>query len=537
VQSFYVIISSNCHEAEYLKGRMSKVTIVRIPSLFATRALTLTAVPPIGIAYVASSLRLAGHEVKVVDSIGDALEQYYYFGVKNLYVNGLTTDQILQRIPTDSEFIGVSFPFSNEWPLAKRVCLAIKKRFPQAILFAGGEHATAMPEHCLLDCPDLHYIILGEGEETVVDLVNTLSVDGDVSKVAGIAFHQKDGELFYTNKRNRMLAIDEIPHPAWDLIPLENYLAGGYSYGVNIGRTIPLIATRGCPYQCTFCSNPQMWTTRWLARVPLKVVEEMEEYIRQYRVENFDFYDLTAVVRKDWIIEFCKLLIERKLNITWQLPSGTRSEALDEEVTGLLYNSGCRNLTYAPESGSPEILKKIKKKINPDRMIASMKSAITNKINIKANIIVGFPGERLRNILETYKFIVRMALIGVDDVSVWTFTAYPGSEIFHDLQKQGRLPPFDDKYFYSLLSYSDLRHVVSWSENFGSWQLKYLRLFGLLLFYAVRFTVRPLALFHTLGNIIRHKPESRMEMIVEKAINRHKNGDIVSNEEVLVSKF
>lgn len=512
--------------------------MVRVPSLFAAGALTLTATPPIGIVYVAGSLRAAGHKLTIVDSIGEALEQYHYFGVKNLHQNGLKVEEILARIPEDSEYIGVSFPFSNEWPLAKRVCFAIKEKFPRAIIFAGGEHATAMPEHCLRDCPVIQYIILGEAEETSVELINTLSSAGDVSKVSGIAYLDRDGKIQQTSRRSRMQDVDSIPKPAWELIPLENYLAGGYSYGVNIGRTIPIIATRGCPYQCTFCSNPQMWTTRWLARTPSKVVDEMQEYIAKYNIQNFDFYDLTAVVRKDWIVEFCKLLIDRNLNITWQLPSGTRSEALDDEVTDLLYRSGCRNLSYAPESGSVETLKRIKKKINPDRMIASMKCAIRNKINIKANIIVGFPGEKLKDILATYRFIMRMAAVGVDDVSVWTFSAYPGSELFRDLQDAKKLPAFDDEYFYSLLSYSDLKNVISWNDNFSSTQLKYLRFFGLVLFYATRYTLRPQCFFRTLRNIITHKPESRLEMIVENAVSRHKKSEknpVLKQQEALIS--
>lgn len=512
---------------------MAKVTLVRVPSLFAAGALTLTATPPIGIAYVAGTLRAGGHKVKVVDSIGEALEFYYQFGTKNLYVNGYTMKQLLAAIPRDSEYIGVSLPFSNEWPLAKKVCFAIREEFPRAVIFCGGEHATAVPEYCLTDCPAIDYCVIGEGEETALDLINSLEAGRPAIEVGSIALRDEWGKAVKTLRRSRMLSIDDIPEPAWDLVPLENYLAGGYSYGVNIGRTIPIIATRGCPYQCTFCSNPLMWTTRWLARTPAKVVEEMEFYIKEYGVQNFDFYDLTTVVKKDWIVEFCTMLVDQGLNITWQLPSGTRSEALDSEVSALLYKSGCRHLTYAPESGSPETLKTIKKKINPDRMLDSMKAAIANQINIKANIIVGFPGETFNNILSTYKFIVRMAVTGVHDVSVWTFSAYPGSEIFHDLQKANRMPPFNDDYFISLLSYSDLRTVTSWNEYFSGWQLKYIRLFGLISFYAASYISKPIRLVRSIRNIIQHKPESRMEMIVEKAINRHKKSDSRPWEDIL----
>ncbi len=500
---------------------MANVTIIRTPSLFAAGALTLSATPPIGIAYLAASVRAAGHNVDVVDGVGEAIEQVYYFGIKNLYVNGLTHQQVFDRVDAGAQFICVSFPFSHEWPLAKRICLGLKERFPNAVIIGGGEHITAMPAFSIQNCAALDYAVLGEGEETIIALIDALVRGQSVHEVAGIAFREK-GQVTLTPRRTRIKEIDQITRPAWDLVPLETYLAGGYSFGVNIGRTIPLMATRGCPYQCTFCSNPLMWTTRWTARPPEDVVDEMEDYIRRYNVQNFDFYDLTAIVRKDWTVQFCSLLIERKLKITWQLPSGTRSEALDDEVTKLLFASGCRNLSYAPESGSPETLQRIKKKIDPDKMISSMRMAVKNGINIKANMIVGFPGEKLKNILETYWFSLRMAWAGVDDMSMWVFSAYPGSEIFDNLAKAGKIDAFTDDYFTSLLSYSDLKNVVSWNEHFSGAQLKYMRFFGIVLFYSASYLMRPWRLFKSASNILQHKPQSRMEMIVEKALRRHK---------------
>ena len=502
---------------------MAHVTVIRIPSLFAAGALTLSATPPIGLAYVAASIRAAGHDVSVIDGVGEAITQVYYYGQKNLYVNGLRIEEIIERVDPKAQFICVSFPFSHEFPLAKKVCEALKNSFPKAILIGGGEHISAMPEFTLKTCPSIDFAVLGEGEETIIELIQCLNKGLDVAFVTGIAF-RKEGEGIRTARRIRVRNIDNITRPAWDLIPLETYLAGGYSFGVNIGRTIPLMATRGCPYQCTFCSNPSMWTTKWIARSPEDVVDEMESYIKDYGVQNFDFYDLTAIVKKDWTVKFCNLLIAKKWDITWQLPSGTRSEALDDEVTELLYASGCRNLSYAPESGSPEMLSKIKKKIDPDRMLVSMRTAVKNGINIKANMIVGFPGERLNNILESYWFAVRMAWVGVDDMSMWVFSAYPGSEIFDNLVKgQNAKIDLSDDYFTSLLSYSDLNNVVSWNEYFNNRQLKYMRYFGILLFYFSCYFFRPWRFFRTIKNVVTHKPQSRMEMIIEKAISRHRS--------------
>ena len=98
---------------------------------------------------------------------------------------------------------------------------------------------------------------------------------------------------------------------------------------------MPVMASRGCPYQCTFCSNPAMWTTRWIPRDPDLLLDEMQFYQKNYGAENFDFYDLTAIVKKSWIIDFCNKIEEREMKFTWQLPSGTRTEAIDGEVARL----------------------------------------------------------------------------------------------------------------------------------------------------------------------------------------------------------
>ena len=157
-----------------------------------------------------------------------------------------------------------------------------------------------------------------------------------------------------------------------------------------------------------FVPVPFMWGTRWVARDPKLLVNEIEEYIEKYNITNVDFYDLTAIVKKTWIIEFCKELINRNLNISWQLPSGTRSEAIDDDVTPLLYKSGCRNMNYAPESGSEKMPKSIKKKVKLNRMLESLRSAVKSKINVKINIIIGFPDENHRDIWMTIIIFIKI---------------------------------------------------------------------------------------------------------------------------------
>lgn len=498
---------------------MSQVTLIRPPSLFSPSAVTLSATPPISLVYLAGSLAAAGHEVALIDAVGEAIDQVYASGIADLKANGLTNDEIVARISPTTQVVGISCLFTHEWPNIRLLAKAIRARFPEVLLVCGGEHVSAEPQYSLEDCPQIDCAVLGEGEETLVELVGAVSRGESWRDVEGIAY--RDGvDLVSTSRRNRIRAIDEIPLPRWDLAPLESYLDKGLSFGVNRGRTIPMLATRGCPFQCTFCSSPQMWTTRWVARNPALVVEEIKSYIRDYGVTNIDFYDLTAVVRRDWIIDFCNLLIEENLGITWQLPSGTRSEAIDSEVATLLFQSGCTNLSYAPESGSPRVLKEIKKKVDLGRMIDSMRDAVHSGINVKANIIIGFPSETHGDIWRSFLFIARAALTGLNDVSIWVYSPYPGCNLFAELREKGKIGEFNDDYFVSLLSYADLKNVTSWNDQLSASMLKYYRIFGMLMFYGVSYLSNPLRFFRTVRNLLKNKHESRLEMTLSVYLKR-----------------
>jgi anaerobic magnesium-protoporphyrin IX monomethyl ester cyclase len=498
---------------------MAIATLIRPPSVVGRFALTLNATPPLSSAYLAGSLTAAGHEVQVIDAVGEAIRAMHPGYRPDILVNGLSIPEIVDRIRPDTAFVGITCLFSHEWPIIRELVAAIAIRLPGVPIVCGGEHPTAVPELCLADAPALAACALGEGEETVVDLVDACAARRPLADVAGIVFRGPDGPR-RTATRARIRDVDEIPAPRWDLTPIERYLDGGFSFGVDRGRTMPLLATRGCPYRCTFCSSPRMWTTRYTTRAPARVVDEIEDFVRRYRAENFDFYDLTAIIDRAWILEFCRELDARGLRITWQLPSGTRSEALDEPVLRAMYHSGCRNVSYAPESGSDRTLRAIKKKVQLDRLADSMRTAVRVGLNVKANILIGFPGEEKADLRRTLRFIFRMARIGVHDVSVWTFSPYPGSELFEGLRAAGRFPRLDDDYYASLLSYSDISGSVSYAEGVASAQLQCYRVGGLLLFYGASYLTHPGRPLRSLYNIVTRRYESRMEMSFGNLVRR-----------------
>ena len=299
----------------------------------------------------------------MIDGLGEAVNSQYDWDQDTL-VYGLALDKIVQAIDPEVDLIGFNLNFSFEWPLYRKLISMVGERFPKATIISGGEHTNAVPQQ-ILNETCISVCIHGEGEETILDIIECLDkLDEKKETLNGISFLNAKGEFIKNPPRMRIKNLNDIAWPAWDLVPMEEYLSRSYGHGIERGRSMPIPASRGCPYQCTFCSNPGMWTTRWNIRTPDDVIAEIKDGIKRFRAENFDFYDLTAVVKKDWIVEFCTKLIDQDLNITWQLPSGTRSEAIDGEVARLMYKSGCRNLSYAPESGSERILELIKRRLN-----------------------------------------------------------------------------------------------------------------------------------------------------------------------------
>ena len=501
---------------------MAIVTILRPPLLVPTWSESGPLTPPIGPAYLAAALRQAGHNPRIVDGLGENPFQITPLFNRTVMAIGLRSEEIVDRIEPDTTLIGVSCMFSQDWPEIRRLIGMVRERFPKVPIVAGGEHITATADYTLDSPPEVDVCVLGEGEETIVELAEAVDRGSAFGGIAGLRLRGHDGNVS-TAARTRIRELDEIPWPAWDMVPLEKYLDNGLGCGVNRGRSMPMVATRGCPYQCTFCSNPEMWTTRWYARDPGKVLDEIRTYQERYGATNFDFYDLTAIVKRDWIIRFTNMILERKMVFTWQLPSGTRSEAIDDEVSRLLYASGCRNMSYAPESGSPEVLERIKKVVKLDRLEHSVRGAVRHGLNVKLNIIMGFPGETRAQLSQTVRFLARMGLAGVHDMSISLFSPYPGSALYHELRNSGDIPELSTEYFLSLGAYKDFSQSVSYTEGLRPDVLNRYRVAGFLVFYGVQYLVRPWRVVRLIGNLLRSRQESRLDKSLQDFAYRMRN--------------
>lgn len=495
---------------------MAHVTLIRCPTILPIDSVTAhQGVPSLAIAYLSSSLTSVGHDTFCIDALGERLNHFQKFNDLGLLINGLTAEEIVQKIPKHTDMIGISCMFSNEWVYTKIIIQKIHQANPEKKIILGGEHATSDYLEILEQCPYLYAVAMGEGENTIKDL----ALEIPRQDIPGIAFKNEVQQSIVNVRRARISDLEEIAWPEWDKLPLENYLALGLGMAMQRKRSMPMIASRGCPYTCTFCSSPEMWTTNWQARKIDELITEMKFYYDKYSIDHFEFYDLTTIINKNWTLEFAKKLVKADLKISWSLPSGTRCEALTDEVLHWLKKSGCSKLTYAPESGSAEMLKKIKKKVRLSHMLSSMKSATDSGIIVKANMIFGFPDQTWRDIAWDFLFLFRMAMIGVHDVTCFAFVPYPGSELFKRLLSEGKI--IRDENFESFLSfnvYNAPKRMKSWSDSIQNWQLPYLTIGGMSFFYFFQFIFRPWRFFVFIYRTLARKPLTMMELAVDGMI-------------------
>ncbi len=491
-----------------------KVQLIHPPVYLNVHAMTaLRPSLPLGLSYVAASLRQAGHEVTLLDAVALAPEQVTQGARKQLFALGLTPAQIVERIAPDADVIAVTNMWSFSWPLVRELIQAVKRAHPGKPILAGGEHFTGLPEFSMEQAP-IDFIVLGEGEEGAVEVLAGLADPAtDWSAFPGIVNRGPDGKPVRSQQtRARGGEVDAIRGPAWDLVDIDTYDEHDYVNGLKTGKTIPILATRGCPYQCTYCSSPNMWTTRWYPRDPKDVVAEMAHYHERYGATNFPFQDLTAIVKREWILAFCDELRTRKLPITWQFPSGTRCEVIDEEVARGLAETGGRSLALAPESGSERTRKLIKKQMKTESLLKAVRNSVRHGLNVTCFIVIGFPHDTPQDLSETRRLVRQLARLGIDDIAVGFFFPIPNTQLYHELLAAGRIRLDDDFLLTPIFANEEkLLPENNYCDHMTARQLTWAKYRILLNFYGTSFALRPWRVVQILWNALRGKETRKLE--------------------------
>jgi radical SAM superfamily enzyme YgiQ (UPF0313 family) len=369
--------------------------------------------PPLGLLYVAAAVEThSSHRVEVLDA---EVERMDYRALER---------EIRERAP---DLVGI-YTSSVALSMAYRVAKLVKGIKKEILVVAGGPHVQIYPRESAA-LPEIDYVILGEGEETVVRLLNCLEQGTDPACLDGIAF-EREGEIFVSPQINWIKDLDALSFPARHLTHFDKYhsLIGKG----NISTT--LMASRGCPFRCTFCYLPFNGKLRF--RSVGNVVDEIQECVRM-GIREFFFFDEVFTINKERVKAICQEIVDRKLDIIFDVRS--RVDTVDEEVIRYLKKAGCSRIQFGVESASPEILKRMNKNITLEQVYRAFKLAKKYRLTTLADFMLGYPGETKEQMQETMRLAKRLN----PDFVQYAITAfYPATKIYHDAVKHGMIEDF-----------------------------------------------------------------------------------------------
>lgn len=407
---------------------------------------------PLGIAYVAAMLEKQ-HKVHIIDSPTEGwgnLEQVD----ETKYRVGLTNEEIKNRISQWApDVVGINIPFSGWSKGAFEVASIVKEIDKDIITLLDGQHPSARPEECLID-QNIDFVVIGEGEITTYELVNKLE-KGDtrnLKKIEGIAF-KKNSKTVITPPRPSIKDLDSLPFPARHLLPMDKYFADVKITPLRGEINKPwatMITTRGCPYNCVFCTVHIVMGKKWRARSPENVVDEIEHLIQTYRIRQIDFYDENMTLDRKRMEKICDLIVEKKLDIDWYTPNGVRADTLNEILLRKMKKSGCKRIRVAPESGVQRVVDQIIKK---DQKLTEVEKAIVlaKKVGIKVGcfFVLGLIGETKEDIQTTINYAYKLRKLGVDKFYFSIATPIYGTELYEQAKQGGFLR---DNFSYESLA-------------------------------------------------------------------------------------
>jgi radical SAM superfamily enzyme YgiQ (UPF0313 family) len=356
--------------------------------------------PPLGLAYIAAALERAGIEVKILD--------FVVFPYNKKFM-----ESVLEEFRPDiAGATAVTMTFDN----AVSVIRDIKSVDPSITTVMGGPHVTFCAKETLSLFPEIDFIVLGEGEETIVELAEALHEGRDISGMEGIVFRKNSGIVDNGTKKRRM-NIDSLPLPARHLLPLGRYRA--------LGMPLSMTTSRGCPFKCIFCVGRKMVGAKVRYRDPGKVVDEME-HLSSFGFRQINVADDLFTSNGNHCLGVCDEIVGRGLEIKWT--SFARVDTVSVEVLKRMKEAGCHTVSFGIESGNREMLKRIKKGITLDHVIEAVQMCNEAGVSPHASFILGLPGETPETLKETVEFGNRLKDMGVSH-GFHLLAPFPGTEV------------------------------------------------------------------------------------------------------------
>lgn len=383
---------------------------------------------PSSLLYLAGSLVGAGHEAKILDlntfRMNDDEAAYPIYAKKIM-------DKVSSFMPG---LIGIGCLFSGQFPLVRKYAMMLKGNYCQSKIVIGGIHPTIFCKDILSNCMEIDYVVLGEGEQTLVTLANLIEAKdmSQLTNIDGIGYRDKKNVL--VNRKTKFIQDPNIiPFPSYDLVNFQEYYHDTSKWHnprrLPINMSVPVISSRSCPMRCNFCSMFMVMGTGWRGRSPSNMVDEIEYLYHEKGCRHFSFMDDNLTLNKKHALEVCRQIVLRGLDIQFETPNGIATGTLDEELVDGLVNAGLIRLSLAIESGSEFIRNKIMgKHLHQDKIYNVVR--IVKKypqLYVRAFFIIGMPEDTLQTLNETYEMIRE---IDVDKPIVTNLMPFPGTKLF-----------------------------------------------------------------------------------------------------------
>ena len=345
-------------------GKSMKIVLVR-PN-YESHIIT----PPLGIGYLASSLKKNGIKVKIIDGVKD----------------NLSLDQLLKTInQAKPDAVGITC-LTSFYEEVVNLSQALKQQNLKVII--GGVHPTFLPYETLVDSK-ADYVVCGEGEIALVKLAKNKFVNRNIPGVYSLK-NLKPGGV--TGKAEIITNLDNLPFPDWRQLDPRTYPKAPHGAVVKNYPIGVIMTTRGCPYQCTFCASRRFYDIRTRFRSPENVIKEIKYLVKNFGVREIHFEDDNLTLKREHIEKICQLIIKNNLKVNWSCPNGIRADRVDEPLMRLMKQSGCYFFAFGIESANPKILKNIKKMESIEVIKKSIEMATKVGIECQGFFIFGLPG-------------------------------------------------------------------------------------------------------------------------------------------------
>ena len=374
--------------------------------------------PPMGLALIAAILGKEGYPVTVLDA----------------NVLGLLPAEVAAQA-TDADVAGLT-AMTPTIGTAVSTARYLKQANPNLFIILGGAHATLLPEETLASAPEIDVIVRGEAEETIIRLLQALENKRALDDIPGISY-RKAGEVINNAPLSSNVDLNALPFLAYHRLPWQKYKPHPPH-----GRAYPfaaIITSRGCPYQCSYCSKP-VFGSNFRAQSPQRVVDEIAYYTQRFGIKELAFYDDVFTLDKKRAYAIADEIMRAGIKIDWTCE--TRVNLVDKELLHHMKQAGCYAIAYGIESASPEILEIINKGATVEQAEEAVRITQEAGLQIIGYFMLGSPGETPETIEQTIKLAKKLKL---DFAQFSVTTPFPGTKLYELYlnEKRGETVPWE----------------------------------------------------------------------------------------------